>query len=270
MQVSCGFACSESETAMSDPVETTKSVADAVKSASGATQKGLILVDKACNWISRLFGADAGGMIRDIMYFYRAKNALALQEKLDTHLAERGISTPKKMPLRLSIPFLQAATLEDDPSLQEQWARLLANAMDPSLDIEMERSYATILRDMSPLECRVLEKIAQMPQGKGHPEITMERLASELDIELSSVNVALCGLSRQRLLEKKPRGNMVLSDVSTWTFEKGAFYLTELGIRFVLACSENPKAYMDERARRAPEENGKLKNPGTWQPWKEE
>jgi len=255
---------------MSDPLDTAKSVADAGKSISDTSRTGMEIVKSACTWISQSFGEDVVGMLRDVMYYYRAKNALALQDKLDRLLEERGISVPKRIPPRLSIPFLEAATLEDEPTLQQQWAQLLANAMDPSQDIEMERSYATILRDMSPLECRVLEHIAQMPQGKGHPEITMERLASELVIEESSVNVALCGLSRQRLVEKKPRGNMVLSQVSTWTFEKGAFYLTELGIRFVLACSENPKAYMDHRASRAPEENGQLKNPAYWLPWKEE
>ena len=253
---------------MDDPREVVKATSEAVRSASDAASKALDIAEKAGKWLVKVMGEDASGLLRDRMFYFRAKNALRLEEKLDRILKQRRIRKPKAIPLRLSIPFLEAATLEDEPDLQERWARLLANAMDPDVHVESERSHASVLKDISPTECLVLEEIAQITRACRTTEITIDVLTEALERDPESINVALCGLNRQKLVERKPRSMQPLSDVSTWMFENSAFYLTAYGLQFFLACAEDPTWSIPDDGL---EDSGKLKSaPPRWQAYKGE
>ncbi len=94
-----------------DPNRTIQSVADAGKSIGDATQSAIKLADKALTFLARILGEDAAGLLKDKLYYWRAKNALALQDKLNNELARRKLEHPEAIPLRLAIPFLEAATL---------------------------------------------------------------------------------------------------------------------------------------------------------------
>lgn len=55
-------------------------------------------------------------------------NAYNIFEKTKRKLAGAGL-TPNAIPPRLFLPFMDAASVEDDESLQEMWAAFLATAM---------------------------------------------------------------------------------------------------------------------------------------------
>ena len=221
-----------------DPNETVKSVADATKSLSDTAHAGIDLTDKAFVWLARMLGEEAAGLLKDRIFFWRAQNALVLQEKLDRILEKRHLVNPKAIPLRLAIPFLESATLEDDEILQEQWARLLANAMDPSCTAGMERYHGNILANLSPVDCLLINLIRDNLLDGQVKEVTPELLAEQTTKDEQQILIALGNLCRHGLVERRPRLRTAIASFKAWTFQYGAFYLTELGTAFLLACSD--------------------------------
>jgi hypothetical protein len=68
-----------------------------------------------------------------------------------------GYSEPlKTIPLKLGIPMLEAASLEDDKVLQNLWVNLLVNS---STNFSLERSYINVLEQLSPLEAEIIVEI---------------------------------------------------------------------------------------------------------------
>ena len=57
---------------------------------------------------------------------------------------------------KFAIPLLEAASLEDEDDINELWARLLANAMDPNCAVNMKRAFINILADFEPTDAYVL------------------------------------------------------------------------------------------------------------------
>lgn len=252
---------------MGDPIETTKSLADAAKSLSDTTGKMMATAEKAGAWLTRMVGEEAAGLLKDGLFYWRAINALKLQDKLNAILARRQIDCPNPIPLRLAIPFLEEATMEDNETLQERWAQLLANAMDPHFRINMERYFAGALASLSPQDCIVLEKIAAYKLAHPEIEITLDYLATNLQIEKNEIDLSLCSLARQALIDRCPQNGAPISSISTWSFRNAAFNLTEFGKRFVTACSQEPNLWKFTEHNG---EIGELENYAKWKDYKGE
>ena len=226
---------------MNDSNNTVKSIADATKSVSDTTREGMHLVERAGAFFAKVLGEDAAGILKDGLFYFRAKNALALQDKLDRILAERRVANPKAIPLRLAIPFLEAATLEDDETLQERWARLLANAMDPDFEGNIERCFGSVLEELSPVDCLVLEALAAFwraeSQRPPYHFRASERLAAELNLPERTVSVALGNLRRLELARNESSPCRLKSDGRPESPQ--AHGITEFGIAFLSACSND-------------------------------
>jgi len=218
---------------------TVKSIAEATKSLSDTTRHGIDMTEKACAWLAKMMGEDAVGLLKDRVFYWRARNAIELQRRLDELLERRRIENPRAIPLRLAIPFLESATLEDDVTLQERWTRLLANAMDPNCEIYIERCFGTILEDLSPLACVVLEKIETIARDNDKVEITPQILAHDVGRDEKTTCVALGSLTRHGLVERRPKVGEGIGSISSWVFRNSAFYVTDLGWVFLRACSES-------------------------------
>lgn len=68
-----------------------------------------------------------------------------------------GAVTPETVADKLAVPILQAASLEDDETLQEKWAGLLASAADPASRDNVHPSFPELLRGLSPQEAKFLD-----------------------------------------------------------------------------------------------------------------
>ena len=80
---------------------------------------------------------------------------------------EVGLAHPTRpIPLKLAIPLLEAASLEDDDSLQDLWARLLVNAGNEQSRTTLQRAFISILEQLTPLEASILQKIYSLPYEK--------------------------------------------------------------------------------------------------------
>ncbi len=99
---------------------------------------------------------EGGGILSDTMKFWRFKNQINLVLKAQAFLTSRGIDPVRILPKTL-IPILEHGSLEEDSEMQDRWAALLAHAADPILGQQVRPSYPEILKQLSPIEARILE-----------------------------------------------------------------------------------------------------------------
>jgi len=97
--------------------------------------------------------------------------------------------------------------MEQDDDLQDIWARLLANAVDATSEVQPRRAYISIIKDLSPLDALILEQIYAVDQERYQKAIVTHELPSRaypaIDIDLKTlpkpseeVQVALANLER--------------------------------------------------------------------------
>jgi hypothetical protein len=94
---------------------------------------------------------------------YRRQPALAKQVmKAAEKIRAAGLPS-ETVSDKLLRDLLEGGSMEDDESMQEQWANLLANAMTES-SAKVARAFPKILSELEPVEARILDAMAD---GKG-------------------------------------------------------------------------------------------------------
>jgi hypothetical protein len=116
-------------------------------------------------FMRRVFGPSAehaDGTFSDWTTAFRYQTILKLADKVNEIHRHRGIED-KTIPVspRLAIPLLQKATLEDDEILQDMWAALIANIMDPRFHAESRRTLIDLLAALEPVDAIVLRAISR-------------------------------------------------------------------------------------------------------------
>jgi|CXWL01.1.fsa_nt_gi hypothetical protein len=219
-----------------------------------ATGKGIDAAREAGGFFAKYIDGSleqAMGILEDRLKFIRWEKKLHLLKKADTILKRQGPSlTRRPVPLKLAIPILEDGSLEEDESLQDIWAQLLANAADARSGIEVRRAFLSILKDLSPLDASNLLKIYEAPDPRtfnaiditGLPEIAIATAPSMFAFTYTAhvlnpeIEISIRNLARLGLLESVP----VSTDMgSLITNVFSGVYRTELGRAFIKACSAN-------------------------------
>lgn len=100
------------------------------------------------------------GIFEDKLKYMRWENQVRLMQRSEAFRCEIGLDKPtRQIPLKLAIPLLEAASLEDDDFLQDLWAKLLVNAANVECKILLQRAYISILEQLTSLEAVILLKI---------------------------------------------------------------------------------------------------------------
>lgn len=100
------------------------------------------------------------GIIEDKLKYIRWERQLRLMKKSEEFAKSLGFEEPSRLiPLKIFIPLIQSATLEEDDYLQDLWGKLLINFSNENSKVDISRSYVDILERISPLEAKILEKI---------------------------------------------------------------------------------------------------------------
>ncbi|HKF50082.1 MAG TPA: Abi-alpha family protein [Terracidiphilus sp.] len=118
-------------------------------------------INKAADLIHRLAGPvcdDIGAMISDIMKPIRAKNLVNTLRRTQRILHEAGLPA-NAVPTRLLFPIADASSIENDETLQEMWAGLLATASQQTDSVSP--SFIETLKQLTPDDARHLELICQ-------------------------------------------------------------------------------------------------------------
>lgn len=206
-----------------------------------------IAVEPLKGFLSKILGPasdELAMLLADRVRLWRSKQALTIVGKAQALLSQRGIG-PVKVSLKTLVPILEFGSLEEDESMQDKWAALLANAADPTHETPVPPAFPDILRQLSPEDAIVLDRIydIELPQipsdhiswmGGG---VSTSGLEPTLGLSHSKIVLALDNLHRLGLCAPptETEGARTYSG-SDFRLEHYQVYLTAFGATFVNAC----------------------------------
>lgn len=126
------------------------------------TDIGQKVIDQAEEFISNALAepvkSATGLYLTDKINFRRFKNLVKMIADANQLLARAGLTT-REIPLKIIHPLLEAASLEEEPELQQVWANLIANAGDPRNLVEVGTMFPGILKDLGSREVNFLDAL---------------------------------------------------------------------------------------------------------------
>jgi hypothetical protein len=212
---------------------------------------------------------DSVATILGDVFYRRRQNAETVTGNAYLTLLNIGV-TPGQIPLKVLQTGLEGASLEEEPSMQEVWANMLANAADPRPPGFVEPSFPTILKDLTSREVKFLDAFFTRVRSEGgahtFPTADVEFLEhrlrevfdeaglsnvpisvqpsspgavpGEYTVETDRMGFYMCldTLIRHRLIEKHVRTHFhnALDAASGQAYE--TYSLTALGRTFIRAC----------------------------------
>jgi hypothetical protein len=104
------------------------------------------------------------GIFEDRLRYMRWERQVRFMRRSEQVLRELGFVAPTRpVPLKVAIPLLQGASIEEDDHLQDRWVNLLINAANANSGIEIQRSYIEILGQITSLEAIILDVVYALP-----------------------------------------------------------------------------------------------------------
>jgi hypothetical protein len=149
-------------------------------------------------FLARMLGNlphDTAGLLGgDLLHEVRLTNLRRIEIETEKILASRRINDPSPVSPSLAIPLLHAAQEEEDVELQDLWARLLANAMDPSRDNDIRIEYIKTLAKFNPIDALVIKLLIDTPSSM-QPN-TRDFLAANLRCSSEAIEVSFSHLDQ--------------------------------------------------------------------------
>lgn len=101
-------------------------------------------------------------VIGDRVAAWRLKNAAALQISVNEEVGKFGLQLNRsKIPERYAFAWFEEATKQDEPEIQELFARLLARAAAGDQDA-LDRRHLELLSRFTPIEARLLQRLPDL------------------------------------------------------------------------------------------------------------
>lgn len=221
--------------------------AKAVQEVAKTTGQAIEAAKEAGGFIAKYISGpleQAMGIVEDRLKYVRWERQQRFMQRSQEFLRLSGLSAPTRpVPLKLAIPLMLGATMEDDDDLQDRWAALLVNAANADFKDEVRRSYAVILEQLTPLDARILDVLYALPfELSQHDGIVTAHLP---------VHARITGEKEQELSKPPEEIILSLSNLArlgcvrpTMTYGGGESYErvnpTIAGKAFVKACSVLP------------------------------
>ncbi len=102
-------------------------------------------------------------MLGDQMRYWRFKNMNRILSRAEEITKARGYETEtlSELPFGDAIRTIEAASYEEEESVQDLWARLIANAVDPNSGVSVKKIYVDLLQSISSADAAFLELIGE-------------------------------------------------------------------------------------------------------------
>lgn len=178
---------------------------------------------------------ELGLFVADNIKYWRFKNQIKILKKAEEYVRNNNIEI-KQIPLKVLIPLLEGASLEEDNDLRDKWSALLVNYADKNKNINCS-VYPSILNQLSSNEARCLN---EMLERETYSDVEFYNLWNKY--ELNWVNIS--NLKRLGLIETMR--DMYTSEPEydedgsfqqrIYTDGENEFNLTFLGKDFIKAC----------------------------------
>jgi hypothetical protein len=126
---------------------------------SSTIEKGLELAKEFVGKLISPTIEEVGLFISDNVKFLRFKNQVRILLKAKDYVEKNNISL-KEIPIKILVPLLDKASLEDDEKLQDKWAKMLVNMVDSESNFQ-NQIFPYILSQLSIEEYEELKDILQ-------------------------------------------------------------------------------------------------------------
>jgi len=267
---------------MSD--EVTES-AKAVQEIAKTTGQAISIVDKLGQFFARIMKEPIDAtcsMLADTLKFKRWERQIALMEKAEKIIIEKKLNLSfRQISPKLALPIFQNASIEDEESLHDIWAKLLVASIDPDMK-NPRTAFIDIIKQLDPLDVKILkelldlysrEKIAKENRfGKHHAgykvndpsEIKLHTYKFRQTLSMTDEsywasidNLQRLGLCRSFIEESSieyalPDGDSEYSEVLSSHGGYDCLCITTLGLDFVRICTYNDSAEPDATTDRGP------------------
>lgn len=178
----------------------------------------------------------------------RIDSLLAVTRAANEKLNRAGITEQERQfcALKLGIPLIESASLEEDPKLQELWANLLANLLNPAYTDEIRTLFIDIIKKLTPLDAAVLNAYGNNKLNNYSPFRFIDTedgyCKSELwtpegyvKIDTDKVRESFLVLRSLSLMDNIQTSSSVFSGGGE-ILSRSEYYLTGLGHSFFKAC----------------------------------
>lgn len=182
---------------------------------------------------------NGAGILNDNVRYWRFSNQIKIIEKTQK-LIEDSKLEKKFIPLKVLAPIIEHSSLEEDPTVQEKWANMLANAATGKQ--EVSPNYAAILNELSSIEVFILDKIynnaSQETDYKKRKLIQFDKLQLKnlLKIDEKKSDLIVENLFRLNLLQTPGSRGASMGNYPLALRTNEIFEFTTLGYEFVKAC----------------------------------
>jgi len=165
--------------------------------------KDLNALQKFFSFIIPEFMKDNIGILNDNAKFKRFKNLLQITYKAEKLKSKYNLKI-LPLPLKPSIEYMEAASLEENPILQSMWANLLVNSS--SKPISTAPIFISILKELRANDAKVLQYIYDFMKSKKidtpfNFNISKYGVVKDLKIERSEFEVIINNLERLKLVQ---------------------------------------------------------------------
>ena len=209
---------------MADDAEVLATAMKAAMEVAYAPVKDLIL--KLAGPAAEELGLTFGEHVRQV----RFNRQLRLFARTKEKLGDAGIS-PKQVPLKILYPLIQNVALEEDDSLQDKWAALLANSCKEGNGVLP--SFPDILKQITPAEAKFLDSaFDEISEGGYGPKSPIKEAA------LTPItNVMIGDLERLGLIDRHAGDTEFTSSLKHNIFgATNHLFVSSFGREFIRAC----------------------------------
>lgn len=224
--------------------------AKAMQESAKAVSKAIDALEKSGGFFSRVFGGlveNGVGMLADKVKYMRYVRAVEFADKVEKIHRARGVGEDTKpVAPKIALPIIENATLEDNDILHDLWAKLLANAMDPNLAMNINRVHVSLLKEMEAIDVHILnvvftDKISNFSnEALSAVRFSKAKITQALNLPEQMIEISLLNLMRLGCI--KPgivTGGVSMGSMPITIYEGTTnFHLSDLGVSLCSAVSD--------------------------------
>jgi hypothetical protein len=199
----------------------------------------------ATDFLSKLvpgYIREAGGILSDTVRYWRWRNQIKIIILAKEYLDSLNLQ-PKVPPLKIIVPLIESASLEEVESIQVMWSRLLASALvDETIILP---NHILTLKQLNSTEIKILNWMYQQDSKSETPDMySPTDIAKEFNLLDANAQVILEDLLRLGLLSKPSAltSEIPYSNGQCFSTELGPnrFHFNQFGMSFMKSCIEGP------------------------------
>jgi hypothetical protein len=181
---------------------------------------------------------ELGLTLQDHVKVLRLERQLRLFKRVKEILEKNG-REPERVPLKLLQPIVENASVEEDDTLQDRWAALLANAAAGISSVHP--AFIEVLKQLSSLDVFVLDVLWQL-KNHGNRRPDARTLVNSIEV----ADGRRFGLHAAHLIDELEKvgvfGNLIRLGVMDFDYDEGGarhYVITQFGHIFIYACNEH-------------------------------